>query len=47
MLGCASLPADHYCSACWSGKYKIPVNTVVNKFCMERHQKQLFDDEDA
>ena len=47
LLACAKLPADHYCTACWSGKYKIPVNTVVNKFCMEKHQRQLFDDEDA
>lgn len=44
MLSCVSLPADHYCTACWSGKYPIPVNTLVNKFCMERHQMQLFDD---
>ena len=44
LLGCASLPPDHYCTACWSGKYKIPVSTVVNKFSMERHQMQLFDE---
>jgi amidophosphoribosyltransferase len=44
MLECASLPADHYCTACWSGQYKIPVNSVMNKFTMERHQMQLFDD---
>jgi amidophosphoribosyltransferase len=43
MLSCASLPPDHYCTACWSGEYKIPVNTIVNKFQMERHQMQLFD----
>ena len=43
LLGCASLPADHYCTACWSGDYKIPVSKVVNKFSMERHQMQLFD----
>ncbi|MCI0498502.1 MAG: amidophosphoribosyltransferase [Planctomycetales bacterium] len=43
LLNCASLPADHYCHACWSGQYKIPVSTVVNKFSMERHQKRLFD----
>lgn len=46
MLSCASLPPDHYCTACWSGDYKIPVNTVVNKFHMERHQMQLFDSVD-
>lgn len=43
MLASASRPADHYCTACWSGKYPIPVSKVVNKFCMERHQMQLFD----
>ena len=46
MLSCVSLPPDHYCTACWSGKYRIPVNSVVNKFSMERHQMQLFDETD-
>ncbi len=46
LLSCASLPGDHYCTACWSGKYKIPVSTMVNKYSMERHQMQLFDDLD-
>lgn len=44
LLECVSLPANHYCTACWSGQYRIPVTTVVNKFSMERHQMQLFDD---
>ncbi|MBN2511981.1 MAG: amidophosphoribosyltransferase [Sedimentisphaerales bacterium] len=44
LLECVSLPADHYCTACWSGQYRIPVTAVVNKFSMERHQMQLFDD---
>ncbi len=44
LLKSASLPPDHYCTACWSGQYRIPVSTVVNKFTMERHQMQLFDD---
>ena len=44
MLASASLPPDHYCTACWSGQYKIPVSSIVNKFTMERHQMQLFDD---
>ncbi len=43
LLECANLPNDHYCTACWSGKYRIPVSSVVNKFSMERHQMQLFD----
>ena len=45
MLECASLPADHYCSACWSGKYKIPIDKMVNKFSMERYQLRMFDDD--
>ncbi|HBG28508.1 MAG: amidophosphoribosyltransferase [Planctomycetes bacterium GWF2_41_51] len=45
MLSCVSLPKNHYCTACWSGKYAIPVTTVVNKFMMERYQMQLFDEE--
>jgi len=44
LLECVSLPANHYCTACWSGQYRIPVTAVVNKFSMERHQMQLFDD---
>lgn len=44
LLSCVSLPADHYCTACWSGQYKVPVSTIVNKYSMERHQMQLFDD---
>jgi len=47
MLECAALPTDHYCTACWSGQYKIPVKTVMNKFTMERQQMQLFDDAES
>jgi len=39
LLSCMSLPADHYCAACWNGQYKIPVKTIVNKFVMERYQE--------
>lgn len=46
LLNCASLPADHYCTACWSGKYRIPVNPMSSKFAFERRQMQLFDDLD-
>ena len=44
MLSCASLPEDHYCTACWSGRYRIPVDTAVNKFVLERYQTNMFDD---
>jgi len=47
MLSCAILPPDHYCTACWSGKYRIPVDVAVNKFTMERYQMNMFDEIDA
>jgi amidophosphoribosyltransferase len=43
MLDCAKLPNDHYCSACWSGKYPIPVDFAINKFAMEHYQMNIFD----
>jgi amidophosphoribosyltransferase len=45
MLSCAALPKDHYCTACWSGKYPIPVDMASNKFAMERYQMQMFDED--
>ena len=42
MLSCAALPKDHYCTACWSGKYPIPIDITLNKFCMERYQLYMF-----
>jgi amidophosphoribosyltransferase len=44
MLSCVSKPADNYCTACWSGSYRIPVSTIVNKFALERFQLHMFDD---
>ena len=44
LLSCAKLPSGHYCTACWDGKYRIPVDIAVNKFAMERYQMRLFDD---
>jgi amidophosphoribosyltransferase len=46
LLACANLPANNYCTACWSGKYPIPVNFSVNKFSLERYQLQMFDEQD-
>ncbi|MCU0914296.1 MAG: amidophosphoribosyltransferase [Planctomycetes bacterium] len=43
MLSCAALPKDHYCAACWAGKYPIPVDVTVNKFCIERYQLYMFE----
>jgi amidophosphoribosyltransferase len=47
MLSCAALPEDHYCTACWSGKYRIPIDVAVNKFTMERYQMNMFDEIDV
>jgi amidophosphoribosyltransferase len=44
MLGCAALPADHYCTACWSGRYPVPVDVALNKFAMEHYQMHLFEE---
>jgi amidophosphoribosyltransferase len=43
MLSCAALPADHYCTACWSGKYRIPIDIALNKFTMEHYQMTMFE----
>ncbi|MHC4457373.1 MAG: amidophosphoribosyltransferase [Planctomycetota bacterium] len=44
LLSCAYMPAENYCTACWSGKYRIPVDVTVNKFSLEHYQTPLFDD---
>jgi amidophosphoribosyltransferase len=47
LLSCAILPADHYCTACWIGQYRIPIDIAVNKFVMERYQMRMFGEIDA
>ena len=42
MLDCMKLPATHYCTACWSGEYKIPVDQADTKFSFEREQLKMF-----
>lgn len=44
MVSCASLPPENYCTACWSGNYKIPTFSEAGKYSMERHQMNLFQD---
>jgi amidophosphoribosyltransferase len=44
MLACAALPDDYYCAACWSGKYRVPVDIALNKFAMEHYQLHLFEE---
>ena len=47
LLSCAILPADHYCTACWTGQYRIPIDIAVNKFVIERYQMRMFGELDA
>ena len=42
MLSCVSKPKDHYCTACWSGRYRINVNNPVSKLDLERYQLKMF-----
>jgi amidophosphoribosyltransferase len=44
LLSCAALPPDHYCTACWVGKYRIPVDVAVTKFALEHYQLRMFED---
>jgi len=44
LLSCACKDSESYCTACWNGRYKIPVDIAVNKFTMERYQMRMFDD---
>ena len=44
LLSCAAFPAENYCTACWSGQYRIPVDIAMNKFAMEHYQMRMFDD---
>lgn len=43
MLGALGKPPGHYCTACWSGRYPIPVDSSVSKFGLERHQLKMFE----
>lgn len=42
MLGCLTLPKTSYCTACWSGQYKIPIDEPQTKFSFERDQLKMF-----
>lgn len=40
----AGLPT-HYCTACWSGDYPIPVQRSFSKYGFDRYQSKMFEDE--
>jgi amidophosphoribosyltransferase len=42
MLSCMKFPRDQYCTACWSGQYKIPIDQPDSKFSFERDQLKMF-----
>lgn len=42
MLGCLKQPQQHYCTACWSGQYKLPIDQPQSKFSFERDQMKMF-----
>ncbi len=43
MLSCVQGPATRYCTACWSGQYKVPIDVQQSKFSFERDQLKMFD----
>lgn len=42
MLSCLTIQPKDCCTACWSGKYKVPIDQQQSKFSFERDQMQLF-----
>jgi amidophosphoribosyltransferase len=42
LTACMRGKPEDYCSACWSGKYKIPIDQPVTKFSFERDQMKMF-----
>lgn len=42
MLSAMKRPSDDYCTACWSGDYKIPIDYAQSKFSFERDQLKMF-----
>lgn len=42
MLSCLTVPARDACTACWSGRYKVPIDQPQSKFSFERDQLRMF-----
>jgi amidophosphoribosyltransferase len=42
MLSCVRGPESRYCTACWSGRYKVPIDEQQSKFSFERDQMKMF-----
>ena len=42
LLSAMKFPEDDYCTACWSGRYKVPIDQPQSKFSFERDQLKMF-----
>ncbi len=42
LLACMKDDKSNYCTACWSGEYKIPIDQPQSKFSFERDQLRMF-----
>ena len=42
MLTCVNKPSNDYCTACFSGKYRLEVDRPVSKLGLERNQLEMF-----
>ncbi len=42
MLSCVTRPQEHYCTACFSGKYRLNVDKPVTKLDLEPDQLKMF-----
>jgi len=43
MLSCVKFPPEHYCTACFSGRYPIPIEEQLTKYALERFQLRIFE----
>ena len=42
MLACMKHSKEHYCTACWSGEYKVPIDKPQSKYSFDRDQLEMF-----
>ena len=42
MLGCVKHPPGHYCTACWSGDYRLPPDRPMRKLELEHYLPTIF-----
>lgn len=43
MLSCVKGAPESYCTACFSGRYPMPVDHPVSKFALEQYQLKMFE----